>query len=72
MGPGRNKRRPLPLRFFRPRFKGAGAALRIFRPWGRGKKIREKFVKTIAIVFPVVYNTALGPPGDRSVPGLYS
>ena len=71
MGPGRNKRRPLPLRFFRPRFKGAGAALRIFRPWG-GKKIREKFVKTIAIVFPVVYNTALGPPGDRRVPGLYS
>ena len=41
-------------------------------PGGRGKKIREKFVKTIAIVFPVVYNTALGPPGDRSVPGLYS
>ncbi len=36
MGPGRNKRRPLPLRFFRPRFKGAGAALRIFRPWGAG------------------------------------
>lgn len=38
MGPGRNKRRPLPPRFFRPRFKGAGAALRIFRPWGVGVK----------------------------------
>ncbi len=72
MGPGRNKRRPLPLRFFRPALQGGGRGPADFPPLGGGKKIREKFVKTIAIVFPVVYNTALGPPGDRRVPGLYS